>query len=255
MKTIADGSDNVKKKTRTYIDSLELMGNWSMMHNGICEDQLLSPCAKLTFWVLVANSFETTMQEDASPAFGTFESVLSMAKQTALSPEYLTAGIRELGALGLISRTYQTGAAAHILLPSLDEKYPQQTRVADAPDTYAAFVKAGNYSRLSNAVLRDHELSWRAKLVFMLVVRRSNSGSRYPNGDPAFGCWPGVQGMATDLNTSHNTVDRGLCELAKRGIILRSSRGHRRSCHMIVLPLDAIYNSASSLAAANDVSF
>jgi hypothetical protein len=231
------------------------MGNWSMLYNGICEDRGLSAKAKLTFWVLVANSWDATMQYDGSPAFGTFESVLSMAEQTATSPEYLAAGIRELTALGLISQTPQAGAAAHILLPSLDEKYPQQTRVADAPDTYAAFVTAGNYSRLSNAVLRDHELSRSAKLVFMLVVRRSNSRSRYPNGDPAFGCWPGVQGMATDLNISSDTVNRGLSELAKRGIILRSSRGYRRSCHTIVLPLDAIYNSAPSLAAANDVSF
>ena len=256
---IASGLPAVKLKTgtRTYEDSLTALGDWSMLYNGICEDPLLSPCAKLTFWVLVANSFETTMQYDGSPAFGTFESTSRMAKQTALSPEYLTAGIRELGALDLIRRTPQAGMAAHILLPSLKERYPQQLSLVDAPNptTYAAFVKAGKYSRLSNAVLRDRKLSWRAKLVFMLVVRRSNSRSRYPNGDPAFGCWPGVQGMATDLNTSHDTVSRGLSELAKRGIILRSSRGHRRSCHTIVLPLDAIYNSAPSLAAANDVSF
>ena len=231
------------------------MGDWSMMYNGICEDRGLSAKAKLTFWVLVANSWDATMQYDGSPAFGTFESVLSMAEQTATSPEYLAAGIQELESRGLIRRTPQDGAAAHILIPSLKERYPQQPSLAGASNTYAAFVKAGNYSRLSNAVLRDHELSRSAKIVFMLVVRRSNSAkSRYPNGDPAFGCWPSINGMANDLNISSATVDRGLSELVKRGILLRCSRGHRKSRHTLVLSLDAIYYPAPSLAAANDAS-
>jgi DNA-binding MarR family transcriptional regulator len=167
-----------------------------------------------------------------------------MAKRAGISAEYVDDGIRELWANHLVwMDLLPNGNAAIIKLLPLEDRYPPEKVLTKQPRTYAESIKLRKcFVRLSNAVLRDHELSRSAKLVFMQLVRHSNGHKlHYSNGDPAFGTWAGESTIADDLGVSVNTVKRGMASLCARGIILRQDRGNDATSITLIPDLQKVY--------------
>ena len=246
--TITSAALRVKSKARTYEDSLTSMDDWSQIFVRVCDDRILSANAKLAFWVLVSNS---STPDDNPCEYGTWASLSGMAKRAGLSFEYLDDGCRELWANHLIwMDLLPNGNAAIIKLLPLEDRYPPKAALKTTPRTYEESVKArGRFVRLSNAVLRDHELSRSAKLVFMQLVRRSNGYKlHYSNGDLAYGTWVGENTIADALKMSTDTVKRGMSELLRRGIILRQNRGQDATSITFIPDIQRLYTAKKAPA-------
>ena len=66
-----------------------------------------------------------------------------------------------------------------------------------------------------DSIYEDQELSHRAKTVYIYLKDHSNKEGT---------CWPGINTIAIGLNLSRSTVKRALDDLAKAGLVEKSSR-------------------------------
>ena len=66
-----------------------------------------------------------------------------------------------------------------------------------------------------DSIYEDTELNHRAKAVYIYLKDHSNKEGT---------CWPGINTIASGLNLSRSTVKRALNDLAKAGLVEKSSR-------------------------------
>lgn len=66
-----------------------------------------------------------------------------------------------------------------------------------------------------STVYQRHDLSPRAKAVYMYLLDRANNKGE---------CWPAIPTIARELSLSRSTVQRALKELERHGLVSRSER-------------------------------
>ena len=66
-----------------------------------------------------------------------------------------------------------------------------------------------------DSIYNDHELSHRAKAVYIYLKDHANKEGA---------CWPGIKTIAAGVSLSRSTVKRALDDLVRAGLLEKSSR-------------------------------
>ena len=76
--------------------------------------------------------------------------------------------------------------------------------------------KRRTFTMVDDLIVDDEELSWKAKVVYLVLANYSDNTS----GE----CWPSVKSITKKAGTSRSSVEKGLKELADKDYILRKKR-------------------------------
>ena len=76
--------------------------------------------------------------------------------------------------------------------------------------------KRRTFTMVDDLIVDDEELSWKAKVVYLVLANYSDNTS----GE----CWPSVKSITKKAGTSKSSVEKGLKELADKDYILRKKR-------------------------------
>ena len=243
MKTIAYVDKKVNAKvSRTYDGSLNRMGNFTMLSNLVLYDTQITPIAKLVFWALAESAKERRFP-DGHQTYATSDSVQTLSTKIGISVSSVSRGLRKLRDRELILReTAVDGLDALTELLALDTIYPEYTSKQNQRHYADSLKKAGQYSRLSNYVCWDSNISATAKLVFWGLVSHANGHSlTYADSTPAYGAYPGIKGLSMETGVSTRGIDRALVELLSRKLIHRTLWGKKCVARTCLLPIERIY--------------